>query len=198
MSNPSRTNKSVSTIDTEMSESDDLWSRQLFVVVAAIRGTQKSRSAGSELVSVVLGNDLGIAAAEVAQYRSDDEAGVGGARPGDPTTRHQQVSPLRRPWRRRDRHSETPAFRSAACTRSTARHARLLAPAFTRREARPRSAKTRDSPISRIAVSSTSLAVATTGPKHLLSLGGVSAQSHATRATRGPAFMRREVSSPRS
>ena len=41
-------------------------------------------------------------------------------------------------------------------------------------------------------------AVATTGRKHLLSLGGVYAQSRATRATLGPAFMLREVSWPRS
>ena len=34
--------------------------------------------------------------------------------------------------------------------------------------------------------------------EHLLSLGGVYAQSHATRATRGPAFIRRQVCSMRS
>ena len=40
--------------------------------------------------------------------------------------------------------------------------------------------------------------VAITGLKHLLLLGGVYAQLRATGAMRGPAFMRREVSWPRS
>jgi hypothetical protein len=59
-------------------------------------------------------------------------------------------------------------------------------------------ARTRISPISCIASSSTSRPSRTTGLKHLLSLGGVCAQSRAARATGGPAFMQRGVSWSRS